>query len=131
MTLFCACDGSCSFGSVGVAILRNETDMLQLIGGSGLGALAAGAAGSSVPSSGGATATDAPLDLEIEKYIDGRMYHVDGLVLNGELKLCWPSRYVNAVANYNKNSFIAGVSLTATNPLLPRIQNFTKQCLEV
>jgi hypothetical protein len=32
---------------------------------------------------------DAVLDLEVESFVQGQMYHIDGLVLNGDLKICW------------------------------------------
>ncbi|WP_244158124.1 ATP-grasp domain-containing protein [Phytopseudomonas flavescens] len=33
-------------------------------------------------------------DYMAEEFIEGEMYHVDGLILNGEQRLLWPSQYI-------------------------------------
>lgn len=56
--------------------------------------------------------------LEVERFIDGAQYHVDGLVLGGELVLCWPSRYLDNCLSFTRGGFTAshmqafGVNIT-------------------
>jgi len=71
---------------------------------------------------------DASLDLEVERFVNGTMYHIDGLVLNGSVKICWPSRYVNTVMEFATNGYIAGYSLAVKDPLVPRLQSFIHKC---
>jgi hypothetical protein len=57
-------------------------------------------------------------------------YHVDGLVLNHELKVVWPSVYVGgSVMEFGTNRFIGGVSCDPTDPLTARLQRFMHDCL--
>ncbi len=98
---------------------------------------------------------EANLDLEIEKFITGEMYHIDGVVINHELKVCWPSKYVyptpteqkaekpsgetipatgssggsDGVMNFSDNRFIAGCSTDPSDPLTRRLQVFMKDVL--
>lgn len=68
-------------------------------------------------------------NFEIEKYIDGEMYHIDGLFYNRKLQFLWPSKYVNTVMNFKKNTFIAGYSLDPKNKLVSRLQQFVTDAL--
>eukprot|EP01126_Amoeba_proteus_P045223 TRINITY_DN5053_c0_g1_i9.p1 TRINITY_DN5053_c0_g1~~TRINITY_DN5053_c0_g1_i9.p1 ORF type:complete len:107 (-),score=17.72 TRINITY_DN5053_c0_g1_i9:551-871(-) len=66
---------------------------------------------------------DSPLEMMVEGFVTGQMYHVDGFVYQGKARLIWPSCYVNTVVNFEANNFIAGYSLLPTNPMLKRIQD--------
>jgi len=67
---------------------------------------------------------DTALDLEIEEYIDGEMYHVDGIVYDNEVKSCWPSKYMNKCVDFNESKFLSSYSLIQSNPLVRRIQEY-------
>lgn len=93
---------------------------------------------------------DSPVDLEVECFVQGQMYHIDGLVLGGKLKICWPSCYVNTVVDFEQNGevwtardvavcccfscvcllraplagFIAGYSLSPEDKLVKPMQEF-------
>jgi hypothetical protein len=66
----------------------------------------------------------------VERFVNGPMYHIDGLILNGNMKICWPSRYVNTVMEFATNGFIAGYSLNVSDPLIPRLQSYIQKCLK-
>ncbi|SFX57131.1 ATP-grasp domain-containing protein [Thermoactinomyces sp. DSM 45891] len=68
--------------------------------------------------------------LEVEKFIEGDMYTVDGLVINGEMVLCWPSKYINGCLAFQDELFNGGYLLESENPLLPRLVEFTQKLLK-
>eukprot|EP01126_Amoeba_proteus_P045220 TRINITY_DN5053_c0_g1_i3.p1 TRINITY_DN5053_c0_g1~~TRINITY_DN5053_c0_g1_i3.p1 ORF type:complete len:273 (+),score=50.02 TRINITY_DN5053_c0_g1_i3:698-1516(+) len=70
---------------------------------------------------------DSPLEMMVEGFVTGQMYHVDGFVYQGKARLIWPSCYVNTVVNFEANNFIAGYSLLPTNPMLKRIQDYVSR----
>lgn len=74
-------------------------------------------------------------------------YHVDGICVDGRLKLAWPSRYLTACLDFLKNGYwarssspkifilmlcryLASVSMDVQDPLLPRIQTFVKDLID-
>jgi len=69
------------------------------------------------------------LDLDIEKFIHGQMYHIDGIVYDGEVKLSCPSCYVNICADFKNSKFLGSYTLSSTNPLYSRLQQFTVDCI--
>jgi len=95
------------YGSINTAIIKNDDDLFQYIQkyfhGHGL---------------------DNALDFEVESFINGQMFHIDGIVINGEVKIVWPSKYVNTVVDFEKNPFIAGFTLSNDNPVTHRLQSY-------
>lgn len=69
--------------------------------------------------------------LEVEEFIEGEMYHVDGLVLDGELKLCWPSKYLNHCLAFQDGSYLGSYLLSPTNPLTQRLQHYVSSILNI
>lgn len=69
-------------------------------------------------------------NLEVETFIEGEMYHIDGLVLNGELVHCWPSKYTNGCLAFKDGMVNGSYFLDVANPLTPRLIKFTTQVLE-
>jgi ATP-grasp domain len=59
--------------SAGVRVLRTDDELSELLG------------------PGSPLAGDTPAYMQAEAYIPHEMYNVDGLVVNGELRVCWPS----------------------------------------
>jgi hypothetical protein len=50
------------------------------------------------------------------------MYHIDGFVHNGEIKICWPSKYTNACVDFKNSNYLASYSLKKDNPLTRKLQ---------
>ncbi|MFE3637048.1 hypothetical protein [Streptomyces sp. NPDC059168] len=69
-------------------------------------------------------------DVLLEKFVPGRMCHVDGLVAHGRMATAWPSQY-----QYELSSFAADpgprvdVTLDEDDPLTPRLLALAEQVL--
>eukprot|EP01124_Arcella_intermedia_P027515 TRINITY_DN5398_c0_g1_i5.p1 TRINITY_DN5398_c0_g1~~TRINITY_DN5398_c0_g1_i5.p1 ORF type:complete len:332 (-),score=68.76 TRINITY_DN5398_c0_g1_i5:1131-2126(-) len=74
---------------------------------------------------------DFPLGLDIEKFIHGPMYHIDGIVHNGKLSICWPSCYLNFCGDFKEEKYNASYTLHASNPLTPRLQQFIAKVIDI
>jgi hypothetical protein len=72
---------------------------------------------------------DGPIDYEIEKFIRGEMYHIDGLFYNGQVKLCWPSKYINTCVDFKSNSFLGSYALRKDNPMTEALQSLVEPIL--
>lgn len=72
-----------------------------------------------------------PPGLEVEEFIEGEMYHVDGLVLNGELKLCWPSKYLNHCLAFQEGDYLGSYLLSPNNPLTQRLRQYVTSILNI
>jgi hypothetical protein len=97
-------DGS---GAAGVEALRGPADLERLLAG-GLAQ-----------------------NLEVEQYIEGEVFHVDGLVLNGQTVLMQPSRYLNGgCLAYKTDGSCGSYTLPESNPLRARLSTFTQRILD-
>lgn len=67
---------------------------------------------------------------EVETFIDGTMYHVDGLVAKGHLIFCSVSKYYNGCLEYQSNNPLSSFTLSDTNPLKHAIIKETEKLLE-
>jgi hypothetical protein len=67
--------------------------------------------------------------LEIEQFIPGDMYHVDGLVIDGEVVFIYPSILVNGCLSFQSNKAGGSHLLSEDNPLFTRLVSFTRQVL--
>lgn len=67
---------------------------------------------------------------EIETFVDGRMYHVDGLVVGGEVAFINPSRYVNDCLSFRSEEWLASVPLSAADPWHARLVEATRAVLD-
>ncbi|MDR5859270.1 ATP-grasp domain-containing protein [Halomonas eurihalina] len=67
----------------------------------------------------------------LESYVPGQTYHVDGLVLDGEIVLSWPSIYTTPSLDYLGATGQTNAShvLSSNNPLCARLNDFTAQVL--
>ncbi|MNJ49827.1 argininosuccinate lyase [compost metagenome] len=50
-------------------------------------------------------------NLEIEEYIEGEMYHVDGIFSGTQLLLSHPSRYINGCMAFHEDKYLGSVML--------------------
>lgn len=69
-------------------------------------------------------------DLEVEEFIDGAMYHVDGIVREGMIAVIWPSKCINTCLDMLEGKPTGGYLLSPQNPLIPRIKEFALKILE-
>lgn len=58
---------------------------------------------------------------EIETFVPGQMYHVDGLVVAGKIALIHPFRYLNDCLSFRSDDWIASLSLSPQDPLYERL----------
>ncbi|MCY7886617.1 ATP-grasp domain-containing protein [Bacillus spizizenii] len=96
-------DGS---GSVDTKVLKNEKDMMKY--------LSKGLDG----------------NVEVETFVDGDMYHIDGLMIDGHITLNWPSRYINGCLAFQEEQFLASYQLGADNPLTSRLIGIVEKALK-
>ncbi|PEE61712.1 hypothetical protein COM90_30485 [Bacillus thuringiensis] len=68
---------------------------------------------------------------EVEKYIEGEMYTVDGLIKNGELFTIWIARYINDCISFKHGNGVSRIELDEKNILRVRLINFTRKLLNV
>ncbi|MCY8040621.1 ATP-grasp domain-containing protein [Bacillus spizizenii] len=96
-------DGS---GSVDTKVLKNEKDMMKYFS-KGLDG-----------------------NVEVETFVDGDMYHIDGLMIDGHITLNWPSRYINGCLAFQEEQFLASYQLGADNPLTSRLIGIVEKALK-
>lgn len=90
-------------GSSGVHVIRNESELDRYL---------------AKPPAG---------PLEIETYVEGQMYHIDGLMLGGELVFIHPFQYLNTCLSFRDNEHCGTFTLSPTNPFYqPLIDNTRK-----
>ena len=56
-------------------------------------------------------AKDTVEDVEVEEYIDSDVYHIDGLVFNGNIVFCTTSRYVESCFGYAQGKIFGSISV--------------------
>lgn len=64
-----------------------------------------------------------------EKFVSGRIYHIDGVAMKGELLFCWPSVYINSCLAYMDAKPSGSYILEADNPLVTRLNEMVNQIL--
>lgn len=52
-----------------------------------------------------------PWTMEIETFVEGQMYHIDGLIIDGEVKFITPFRYVNDCLSFREGRYIGHCSV--------------------
>jgi biotin carboxylase len=92
-------------GSTGTQVLRGPADLADL--------LRAGL----------------PEHAEVERFVDGAMYVVDGLVADGELVDAFASRYLNDCLSYRSGTHLGSVQLTRDDPLVARLTGYARRVL--
>lgn len=69
------------------------------------------------------------VDLHIEEFIDGTMYHVNGIVCDGQIVACWPSVYPQPSIAMQQGKYAASYLLDQTNPLVVRLNDYAHRVL--
>jgi hypothetical protein len=68
---------------------------------------------------------------EVETFIDGDMYHVDGLVTEGQLAFISVSKYASGCLAYQSGDYNASYLIHRDNPMFARMAGFTAELLTV
>ena len=63
---------------------------------------------------------------EIEAFIEGKIFHIDGLVQDRKLVICLASQYVGTCLDYAKGKPLGSVQIVTT----PSMQEWTQRCIE-
>ncbi len=70
-------------------------------------------------------------NLDVETYIDGKLYHVDGLIYGGEVKFIWPHAYnSDSTLGFASGNHMGSYMLDADRPITGRLIDFTKDVLK-
>ena len=96
----------------GVFILKNEQDLETLAQSSDLFNF------------------ESPWAVEVESFVKGTLYHVNGLVSGGKIIYIWPSVYLQQPIDLNQGLSAASYTLSSTNPLLSRLNDYGSQILQ-
>ncbi len=70
-----------------------------------------------------------PGSSEIETFVPGQMYHVDGLVLHGEVAFIHPFRYLNDCLSFRRDDWLAHLPLPVDDPNFERLVQATRSVL--
>lgn len=73
-----------------------------------------------------------PAAYQVEEFVAGDMYHVDGVVVGGCLRLAQPSRYLTGgdCLAFKDDRAVGSYFLHPSNPLAARLQTATRQVIE-
>lgn len=66
-----------------------------------------------------------------ETFINGQMFHVDGLVVDGRVVFIQPSKYVNDCLSFRKNEYLGSCSLSPSDKLYQPLVDVTNEVLNV
>jgi len=65
-----------------------------------------------------------------EKYIEGTVHHIDGMVYNDQITYINVSRYVNSCLGFVQGDFLGSITLSDLNPLRKILVNFAHEVLQ-
>jgi hypothetical protein len=99
-------------GSQGVVVFHSQTDVFTFLKQSN------------------ALMVNQPVDLQIEEFIQGQMYHVNGLVHQGQVVACWPSIYPQPSIRMQQGKYASSYLLHHENPLVPQLNEYAHQVLQ-
>lgn len=68
--------------------------------------------------------------MKVERFVDGVMYHVDGLVVDSKIVAIHPSRYVNDCLSFQSGEHLGGYMLTTAHPMHGRMVDFATEVLD-
>lgn len=72
-----------------------------------------------------------PSNVEVETFVNGQMYHVDGLYINGELKYISASKYLESCLAFQSGGYTGSYLINPSSELSLRLTQLTKQLLQV
>jgi len=92
-------------GSSGVSVIRNDDELDRYLAKPPLGSM------------------------EIETFVEGQMYHIDGLMLDGEIVFIHPFQYLNNCLSFRRNEHVGTYTLSPSNPLYRPLVDTTRKVL--
>ncbi|WP_018588822.1 ATP-grasp domain-containing protein [Salinispora arenicola] len=69
-------------------------------------------------------------NLMVEAFVAGTVHHVDGVVVDDQLWVAWPSRYLDALGDFRRGDILLDVMLDPTDELGQRLVDFTARLLD-
>lgn len=107
-----------SFGSssVGIKIINNEEEMLAVL--------------DEIYSSNPVNNADTPTNYHIEKWIDGDLFHTDGVLYEGKLNFITVSKYIQGCLSFRHGGVTGSYLLDDKNPLTEKLEEFTKNIIK-
>jgi hypothetical protein len=66
----------------------------------------------------------------VEKFIEGTMYHVNGILKDKKLVAVWPFQYLNTNFGFTKGSFYGNASIQPKDEIYEKLIDITKKVLE-
>lgn len=76
-------------------------------------------------------ASGVPHNIEVETFIEGQMYHVDGLILHGELVYISASKYLESCLAFQSGGYTGSYLIDPSSSLSLRLTDLTRQLLSV
>ncbi|MDP7992179.1 ATP-grasp domain-containing protein [Bacillus sp. MHSD_36] len=70
-----------------------------------------------------------PKNMQVEAYIKGDMFHIDGIIVNYNLEFIAVGKYINNWLSYQESKGAGGILLSPENPMFKRLENYTKKVL--
>lgn len=93
-------------GSLGVRILTNEKELSDLL------------------------TNGIPDNCMVEKYVEGTMYHIDGLITKHEVSFLYPSVYKSTCLDWSLGGYTASYLLSRKNTLFNDLKDFVQKAIE-
>ncbi|RAX02638.1 MULTISPECIES: ATP-grasp domain-containing protein [unclassified Photorhabdus] len=69
------------------------------------------------------------INMMVEEFVDSPMYHVDGVVLNNQIRFIWPSLYVSNCMDFQDGNYISSCLLLPEDKLFDRIIKYVRKCI--
>lgn len=92
--------------SMGIVLIRSESDLQKFL------------------------ENDFEKNMMVENYIEAKLYHIDGLVKDGELMFVWPSAYLSLNRCWLNDGFTSSYMLEPKNPTFNKLIDYTKKVLK-
>lgn len=67
--------------------------------------------------------------MEVERFVEGQMLHIDGLFADGAIVYAYVSRYVNSCLSWMTNEFVGSHALVEGDPLRVRAEAFAGEVI--
>lgn len=100
-------------GSEGVDIFQNQKEVLNYLKKSSL------------------FQENSSINMQVEEFVEGTMYHINGFILNGKVISCWPSVYPQQSICMAQGKFASSYLLQHNNPLVSRLNSYAQRVLEI
>ncbi|PQL00993.1 hypothetical protein CG435_08625 [Pantoea ananatis] len=69
------------------------------------------------------------VNMMVEEFVSGPMYHIDGVVINNEIKFIWPSLYVSNCMGFPDGNYISSCLLSPDDDLYIPLVKYVSECI--